>query len=331
MTPSPSVHADHRSGLIWGFDFADGAATPVAQPAEPEPDAPGLRWLHLNLADQRAQRWIGSCSRMAAPVSELLLALDARPHALVEGEAAAFALPDVQRDFDDGEPRMGMMRVVVMPGLIVTARLHPLRSADVARERIAAGAAPDTPAAALELVLAAQAETVRRIVVDADATVQGIEDELLDSGRTPDARAFVTIRGLMVRMHRLLSGARTVLRDAVEEDAKVPAGLGGVLERAAHRLAALDGDLLSVQSQLRLLREEIDLQATQRTNQNLYILSILTALMMPATLVTGIFGMNTPGLPWSNHPAGALWATGLAIGSAAVVYFALRAAGFMRR
>ena len=64
---------------------------------------------------------------------------------------------------------------------------------------------------------------------------------------------------------------------------------------------------------LRLLRDELDLQATQQTNENIYFLSILSALLLPATLVTGIFGMNTGGLLWTNHPWGSVLATGTGV------------------
>ncbi|MEI9889813.1 MAG: CorA family divalent cation transporter [Caulobacteraceae bacterium] len=327
--PSPVLAAE-RSGLIWGFDFADGSARPLFVIEPPQAGAAGLRWLHLNLADQRVQRWISGCGALSPALREGLLEPHGRPHALVEGDAALLALPDIERDFDDGEPRLGLMLAVFLPGLVITTRRHPVRSADVLRERIQAGATPETPAAALELLLGAMAETVRRIVVDAEDTVQRIEDQLLDSGRTPDARAFVTLRSLMVRTHRLLTGARAVLRD-VTEDIGAPEPYEPVIEKASRRLAVLDGDLLTVQSQLRLVREEIDLQATQRTNQNLYILSILSALMLPATLVTGYFGMNTGGLPWQQHPVGTAFATVVAIAASAAVYIALRLAGFMKR
>lgn len=327
--PSP-IQAAERSGLIWGFDFAHGSAQPLFVIAPPEPGAEGLRWLHLNLADARVQRWIGACPALPAAVSDGLLDVHARPHALLDGEVALLVLPDIERDFDDGEPRLGLMRMALAPGLIITARTHPLRSADVMRERIQAGATPDTPAAALELLLAAMAETVRRVVGETETTVQRIEDQLLDSGRTPDARAFVTLRGLMVRTHRLLTGARAALRD-FSDDYPLPPDYEAVVDKGSRRLASLDGELLTVQSQLRLLREEIDLQATQRTNQNLYILSILSALMLPATLVTGYFGMNTGGLPWQQHPVGTTFASFVAVGASAAVYIALRLAGFMRR
>ncbi|MGZ3278515.1 MAG: CorA family divalent cation transporter [Caulobacteraceae bacterium] len=328
-TPSP-VQAAERSGLIWGFDFAHGSAQPLFVIAPPEAGSEGLRWLHLNLADVRVQRWIGACAALPAPVRDGLLDPHARPHGVLDGEVALLVLPDIERDFDEGEPRLGLMRMALAPGLVITARTHPLRSADVMRERIQGGATPESPAASLELLLAAMSETVRRVVGDAEVTVQRIEDQLLDSGRTPDARAFVTLRGLMVRTHRLLTGARAVLRD-LSEDHALPPDYETVVDKAARRLAGLDGELLTVQSQLRLLREEIDLQATQRTNQNLYILSILSALMLPATLVTGYFGMNTGGLPWQQHPIGTTFATIAAIAASAAVYIGLRLAGFMRR
>ena len=46
----------------------------------------------------------------------------------------------------------------------------------------------------------------------------------------------------------------------------------------------------------KLLQEEIASQMSEQMNRNLMALSILTALLMPATLVSGIFGMNVAGL-----------------------------------
>ena len=40
--------------------------------------------------------------------------------------------------------------------------------------------------------------------------------------------------------------------------------------------------------------------APGKTNRHLYILSIMTAFLLPPTLVTGFFGMNTGGLPFAG-------------------------------
>jgi Mg2+ and Co2+ transporter CorA len=319
-------------GLIWGFDFTDGQSTPVsaADLAEHQPAARTFRWLHMNLADQSTLRWIADFPSLNAQCRQVLLATDSRQQVVSAGAWTCLVLHDIERDFDERETRIAHLRVAIGPSMIITARLHPLRSADIVRGRIRNGAAPSDGPAALEIMLDASAEALRQVVSNLEASVQEIEDELLDDGASLEARTFVTMRALMVKLHRLFSGARATFKD-FDQETRPPPAIADCLERAGRRLSALDSDLLSIQSQLRLLREELDLQATQRTNQNLYILSMMTALMMPATLVTGLFGMNTHGLPWANSPGGALVATLLAVGASATVYLVLRLMGFIRQ
>ena len=89
----------------------------------------------------------------------------------------------------------------------------------------------------------------------------------------------------------------------LERDPDLPPLFAPVAERHVQRLHALDTDVASTQAQLRQLRDELDLQAAQKTNQNLYFLSVISALLLPATLVTGFFGMNTGGLPFAHTEA----------------------------
>jgi zinc transporter len=321
-----------RPGLVWGFDFVDGRALPVDDidllktVAEPR----GFRWLHFNLADQRTVRWLTAVRPVSRRVSDILLLTDTAQHGVVDGNALGLVLHDLELDFFEGEPRVSALAIAVGPSMIVTGRHHPRRSAEAVKRRIDAGARVTDATSALELVFAALADVFRAVNADLDDQVQAIEDELLKDRPSPDARTFINIRSLMVRMHRLFSGSRALFR-RLEDEGEAPAAWLDAFSRFVARLSTIDADLLAIQSQLRLLRDELDLQATQQTNQNLYFLSILSALLLPATLVTGIFGMNTGGLLWTSHRYGSLLATGVALGSAGVVYLILRISGFIRR
>lgn len=48
-----------------------------------------------------------------------------------------------------------------------------------------------------------------------------------------------------------------------------------------------------------------------RTNRTMRMLTIITALFMPLTLITGIFGMNFERMPWLREPNGFWWSIGL--------------------
>ncbi len=317
-------------GLIWGLDFsADGGATSVAR-CDAERAGP-FRWLHLNLADYGTRQWITGSDALSPQIKELLLSPDTHQRALVDGNSVGCVLHDFERDFDVADTdRVGALRIALTPSLMLTTRLHPLRSADIARSRLERDGGVNGPAQALDLLVGAITTNIADIARALSHDVQTAEDAFLDGHHAPEPRDLLRIRRRLGQIHRLLTDMRGVFQ-RLEQDEELPARLLPTVEKLAQRLQSIDGDILSVQGQLRLLRDEVDIQAAQRTNQNLYILSIITALMLPATLVTGLFGMNTGGLPLTQGPHGTLVATMTAAGAAGVTYWLLRWMGFMRR
>ncbi len=45
----------------------------------------------------------------------------------------------------------------------------------------------------------------------------------------------------------------------------------------------------------------------ERMNKNIYYLTILSGIFLPLTLLTGFFGMNTGGLPFTENENGTLY------------------------
>jgi zinc transporter len=331
VLPQNPVQEPLGPALIWGMAFRD---TPEGVVAEELDDctgavAKGFRWLHLNLADHRTKQWIAEAPELPADVRELLLSTDTHQRSVVEGKAVGCVIHDFERDFESqSTDRIGAVRIAVAPRLVVTTRLHPVRSADITRRRLRAGARPENPGAALDFLVSAIGENIADVSRTLQRELQATEDSFLE-GREPSSRGLMKIRRRLAQIHRLLEGMRSVFR-RLERDDDLPDALLPVVEKLSQRLLALDGDILAVQSQLRLLRDEIDIQSEQRTNQNLYLLSIITALMLPATLVTGLFGMNTGGMPLAG-PHGTIIATLIAAATAGASWAVLKWIGFIRK
>lgn len=320
--------------IIWGIDFVDGRARPWAEDnwvLAPADAADTFRWLHLSLADAMTLDWIERSPALPSGLKELLLSTERHQRAVVDRDYIGCVLHDVEREFDriDAE-RTGALRVALGPRLIVTARHHPLRSADIVRAKIERGAVVRAPAEALALAVASIIDHVTDVARDQSRQIEQFEDQLLDQPGQFDHRRLIDIRRRTVQFHRLLSGMQAVFR-RLELDEDLPAALLPTVERLTQQLGEIDSDMLSIQGQLRLLRDEADLQASQRTNQNLYVLSTLSALLLPATLVTGIFGMNTGGLPFVTATSGTFEATVIALGSSVAVFAVLRLMGLIHR
>ena len=79
------------------------------------------------------------------------------------------------------------------------------------------------------------------------------------------------------------------------------------LHRSIERLGAVSQDLESIQERARLLQEEIAGRLGKATNHNLYVVSLLTAIFLPITLITGIFGLNVGGLSGVDHDMVSRW------------------------
>jgi zinc transporter len=86
-------------------------------------------------------------------------------------------------------------------------------------------------------------------------------------------------------------------------------------------------EIAELYERAKLLQEELASRLAESTGRNLYVLSILTAVLLPMTLVTGIFGMNVGGLPGLHGPGAFWWVMLLIFASGAVTL----AAFFWRR
>ncbi len=316
-------------GLVWCY-----SRTPEDEPllaAAVPPAHHPFRWLHLNLSDQRSLHWLEREANLPPCLHALMLARDSQPLFAAEGDGIGFVIHDFERGLDpDTIGRIAALHFVLTPDLLVTGRYKPLHTADLLRARLEQGAEVKSAPTALAFILGTLVDSFATLVLDLSTQLLAAETDLITDDLVPDTRELVGARRRSAQLHRLIGGLRATLQ-RMEHEPGLPAAFVPVARDLLPRLAALEADILSAQQQLRMLRDELDLQATQRTNDNVYLLSILTALMMPATLVTGFFGMNTSDLPFAAGHNGTLMATVAALVSGGLSYLLLKMMGLIRQ
>jgi zinc transporter len=102
------------------------------------------------------------------------------------------------------------------------------------------------------------------------------------------------------------------------------AAVAQAMRALAQKLDAIDHEFGSLQERARLLLEEVAAKMTEITNRRLFTLSMLTACLLPPTLVTGFFGMNTKDMPFQNSDGGTWVALAVAAVASTFSYWALR-------
>lgn len=331
-------------GLLWALRFDARNLDTASEADEASLDAPAApgdwRWLHFDLSD----------ARTAQSVARLPLGDDAREALISHDTHVILQLQDGdvygifvdwqhQRASDPGarapggHDGLGWLHFAITNGLIVTARRQPLRSVETVRRRCIAGERQASPLGVLETMVEQFAGDTERAIDSLAAALDRVEDRVLADAIGDERRDLAQLRHQSVRLHRPLTAMRRVLKQ-VEQRSVAAGDLGDevmdMVSRLGQRFDDLDGDVATVQERARLLQDEVAAKLAERTNRHLYVLSMITALLLPPSLVVGVFGMNLHGLPFADHHGGAWAAIVLGALSSLGVYLILRRLGMAK-
>lgn len=328
----PSIGLDPSSeradGRLWAVRIAAGGGPP--QPVEhPLGAGPGWVWAHYDLVNASAKQGLLACE-LPPPVAALFAEADETPRVVGEDDWLAGVLPDFEHSPEPDEVRTGAWRFFLREHLLVSGRRMPLRGVHEVWRGFSSGALPPRAEAAFHRVRRAFLDEAARLAGVLQSDLDRVEDDLLETEGTArrQARAGALLGRTRQRVARLQRATKPLARLALEDGA--PPWLDTDAMEALHRrtMAVLD-DLGAVQDRSHALQDELNARQNEETNRRLYLLSVVTVILAPTTLITGFFGMNTGGMIWTQVPLGTALATGLLVGSVAVTLWLLRRAGML--
>ena len=275
--------------------------------------------MHLSLADTRCRALdrakraaVGTGARNLARADEHLR-LDVLGHEIVG------VVPDLQQEFSQAGEALVRLRFVMTERMLISARRTPVHSVEINRRAIESGKRFPSAVSLLDAVVDQFADAIGRMA-------ERLGNELDGSRGRVDAGG-AGRRAAPHRPRALAGGARAPAVGAIARHVPPhraahggrPRAGGGRRSRAlAQKLDAIDHEVASLHERARLLFDEVAVKMTEVTNRRLFALSVLTACLLPPTLVTGFFGMNTKDLPWQNTEGGTWFALAVALAAAAV-------------
>lgn len=197
---------------------------------------------------------------------------------------------------------------------------------------LSAGRLTETPLDLFETIVGHLCDELGKIIFELSVALDHIEEGIVsDSSGAGDRATLGVTRRSALRLAREIAGLRSpllrleaVLNEPEQDELKEAGG------RLAHRVDILAHDLGEVQDRARLLQDELNSLTEMVLNDRLYILTIVTTLLLPATFVTGFFGMNTRNLPYADAEWGTAFAFGLCVLAALAMLFFMRRMGLTR-
>ncbi|MDE2383842.1 MAG: hypothetical protein KGO53_04420 [Alphaproteobacteria bacterium] len=314
-------------GLVFGRHM--GAAGEVtllaAMPAALPRDGDGWLWAHLDLVDRRSFRWLASLGLPLAALSAFS-SEDTRPHVEAAGGVVSGALMEMHTEPSVQIGRRRLLRFAAGESWLITARHHPLEDIDALRGRLDSGLQLAHPAAVLARFVESSVDRYQHEIDAMLASLNWIEDVVIERGGSDASARVSEIRRKAVTMHREMSLNKAVigrLSELVLLTAP-PAATQQALAADYQKAETLHGELHTIGDRARLLKDEIASNISADMNHSLYVISMVSALLLPPSLIFGLFGTNVGGLPFLNHEYGFWAVTALGLVSSAAVFMMLR-------
>jgi Mg2+ and Co2+ transporter CorA len=279
----------------------------------------------LILGNARTREWIAAQEALTPEAREVFLSKDRHPRLHWAGEALWGTLHDLRHEDQTAGMEATDLRFALWPQFLLTARHHAARSAMAVKDQAEKGATFEDSAALFESLLIAAADSIGEAAQESASELDRIEDRILSDAVSDERAALLQLRRGISRQERLVQAAHSVLvqleQNRGESVLQTYRDLGS---RVRQRVDAFAADLHLQADRARLLQEEMAAQLATATNRNLFALTVVTTVLLPPAFVTGYFGMNTKGLPFSESDYGTLYATILCLLAAGVVYLLIR-------
>jgi zinc transporter len=307
-----SCQLDGKGGMI---SIAEDEVIQCEQPC----------WLHLNYTHRKSAEWLQSTPQIPDTVRDALAGDSMRPRVSRLGDGFMIVLRSVNHNSDARRDQLVVMRVFINDKLIVSTRRRKVSAVDEVLTDLQNGNGPIDCGSWLVDVCDALTDHTSEFIEELHDKIIELEDALLDQ-RMPARGELGLLRKQLIVMRRYMAPQRDVYaRLASEKLAWMDDSERRRMQEIADRLGRGLDDLDAGVARTAILADEVASAMAESMNRRTYTMSLMAMIFLPATFLTGLFGVNLGGIP------GGEWKYGFSIFCLLLVALAVGVAGYLRK
>ncbi|GHG91761.1 zinc transporter ZntB [Pseudodonghicola xiamenensis] len=296
---------------IYGFDCEGKAWSMHPDPLQvctsKVPDH-GFVWAHVDGWTPEGRKWLQSAG-MEPFVLEAMLAEETRPRCTVHGDIALMNLRGVNLTPGAEPEDMISLRLYVSEHIVISTQIRDLQAVDDLMDSLDRGAGPASPGdliARLALRLADRAEPVVAALNERADNLEDAVDAPEGPGRAERAE-LADIRRESILLRRYMFPQRDALSTLEIEDLTwLSQRDRSRLREATERVTRLAEELDAIRDRAQVVQDQITDLRAETMNRQMLILSVVAAIFLPMSLLTGLLGINVGGIPGAGSPT-AFW------------------------
>ncbi len=291
----------------------------------------GAVWIDLEGPDPRFEPFLGACGFHPLAIEDTFT-LQHQPK-VEEYDDTIFIIVrgldfNVDHPVQDGEVKTMKLAAFLSKRRLVTAHRAPLKSVKIVRERISETSRAFSGGASQILwsICDEMMDLYVPVVDEVGGEIDQLESSVLVDPRREHLERILELRRRLGTLRRSMLPHRQVFGHLAGSRSGPIDDTGGLNFRDTQDNVLRLGDAIEQQrDMLNNLRDTYLSVVAQRTNDIMRVLTVFSAIILPLSLVAGIYGMNFQAMPELSQP----WGYPMALGIMAVIAVGLL--GWFRR
>jgi len=263
-------------------------------------------WTHIDYSAADAREVLAG-NGLEPYIVDTLIREESRPSAVAVGEGLMVVLRGINRNAGANPEDMVSIRIWIAADRMLSVRQRRLIAAKEIADELSEHHGPATVSDLLIAIIERLADGIAMFVDDIEARMESLEDAI-DAGASLDIRRDISaVRRQLASVRRYLSPQRDALESLYRLGNKLldTQQLFAVREQS-DRITRYIEDLDLVRERSLVAQEDVMNRISQEQNARTYVFSVVASIFLPITFISGVFGMNTAGLPGLEHEA-AFW------------------------
>lgn len=320
--PEDRLPLDEAEGLIFAclLDGKGGAERIGWEGVESwTPTHPPL-WLHVNSGSERVRRWLPTDGGLTEPTAGAMLSQESRPRSFHGSKGFVAILRGVNLNPGSEVEDMVSLHIWSDGHRLITVREEKLRTVrDVYEELVTKKEGPETvPALFIELI-DHLTDRIGAIVELYDDQLDAMEERTERDDPAELRQQLGDLRQEVVGVRRFLAPQREALNRLMADppawlDQRMLLDLRETTDRTQRHIEEID----VARERALVLKDDVANRLSEQMNRNMYVLSIVAAIFLPLSFLTGLLGINVGGMPGVDD-GGAFWLTCAILGVLLVV------------
>ncbi|PYG51918.1 zinc transporter [Pantoea sp. AG1095] len=261
-------------------------------------------WLHLNYTQRQSAEWLQNTPLIPDSVRDALAGDSMRPRVTRLGDGFMIVLRSVNHNADSLPHQLVAMRVFINDKLIVSTRRRKVYAIDAVLTDLQQGNGPVDGGSWLVDVCDALTDHASEFIEEMHDKIIELEDALMNQ-EVPARGDLALLRKQLIVMRRYMAPQRDVYaRLAIEKMAWMNDDDRRRMQEVADRLGRGLDDLNAGVARTSILADEVASILAESMNRRTYTMSLMAMIFLPATFLTGLFGVNLGGIPGGNWALG---------------------------